>query len=437
MAEQSQKPRGTRDILPEEQPYWQWIINVFTRRAAALGFERIETPSFEFVNVFTRAVGETSDIVEKEMFEVKHFTPDDTDRLNEREPMVLRPEGTAAVVRAYLENGMQTWPQPVRLYYIETMFRYDRPQKGRYREHHQLGLEYFGDSDPTADALIIMGYWQVLRDLGLTKDISFTINSVGDENCRPKYRRKLKTYFEAYKDQLCSDCLKRLTTSPWRILDCKEEHCQAIAAAAPVILDELCRECKLHFETLLEYLDELGVPYNLNPRLVRGLDYYVRTVFEVVDTADSTRQASISGGGRYDGLVKLYGGKDTPAVGTGIGIERLIEKLQERHLKPIVDNPIKIVVIQLGARAKKSGLKLIDQLNMWGLGSTGVFSRESLKSQLKFADKSGAKLAIIVGTREVYDNTVIIRDMKTGVQDTVSLDLLQETLKDRLLIKDQ
>lgn len=427
-----QKPRGTRDILPEEQPYWQWIIATFIKRAESLGFERIETPSFEYASLFSSGIGEASDIVQKEMFEVKRLNQDDEDKGKEREPMILRPEGTTPVVRAYLENGMQTWPQPVRLYYIEPMFRYDRPQKGRYRQHHQLGLEYFGDQDSTADAMIIMAYWQVLRKLGLTENISFTVNSVGDESCRPKYRKKLKNYFEAYKDQLCQDCLRRLATNPWRILDCKEEQCQIIAAGSPVILDELCRDCKAHFETLLEYLDELAIPYNLNPRLVRGLDYYTRTVFEVVDIADATRQTSISGGGRYDNLVKLYGGKDTPAVGTGIGIERLIEKLQERGLKPPMSTPVHIVVIQLGTKARPAGLKLIDQINMWDISTTGAFSKESLKSQLKYADRVGARLAIIVGTREVYDNTVIIRDMKTGAQDTISHDFLEETLKDRL-----
>lgn len=430
MADLIQTPRGTKDILPEEHAYWQWISGLFIKRAKALGFEQIETPTFEYAHIFTKGVGQTSDIVEKEMFAVTRFI--DSKEANEKEPMVLRPEGTAAIARAYVEHGMQTWSQPVRLYYVESMFRYGRPQKGRYREHHQLGLEYFGDSDPAADAMIFLIYWQFLLDLGLTEHITFNVNSLGDEACRPRYRKKLKAYFEPYKDQLCPDCQRRLATNPLRILDCKEESCQKIAAGAPVILDELCSECKAHLETLLEYLDELGIPYNLNPHLVRGLDYYNRTVFEVIDSADTARQSSISGGGRYDGLVKLFGGKETPAVGTGIGIERLIEKLIERGIKPPKEQTIQVTVIPLGDKARKMGLRVIQELNQWEIEATGAFSKESLRAQLKYADKLTTPLAIIIGTREVFDKTLIIRDMKTGVQDTISIDHLEETIKDRL-----
>lgn len=431
MADLLQTTRGTKDILPDEQRYWQWIIATFIKRAESFGFGRIETPTYEYAHVFTRGVGQHSDIVEKEMFEVKRLTKTEGEEA-ERDPMVLRPEGTAAVARAYIEHGMHTWTQPVRLYYIESMFRYDRPQKGRYRELHQLGLEYFGDADPAADAMVIMMQWQLFLDLGLIDGISFTINSLGDDACRPKYRKKLKAYFEKYKDQLCEDCQRRLASNPLRILDCKEATCQQIAKGAPVILDELCKSCKDHLETLLEYLDELGVPYNINPYLVRGLDYYNRTVFEVVDTSDTARQTSLSGGGRYDGLIKLYGGKDTPAFGVGIGIERLVEKLQERDITPPAEQATKIIVIPLGDKAKKAGLKVMQQLNQWGIGASGAFAKESLKSQLKYADKLRVPLAVIIGTREMFDNTVIIRDMKTGVQDTVSIDFLEETLKERL-----
>lgn len=432
MAEQLQTPRGTRDILPEEQPYWQWIIQTFTRRAEGLGFERIDTPTYEAITTFTKGVGQSTDIVEKEMFEVRRLAKQNEESDTDKEALVLRPEGTAAIARAYMQHGMHTWPQPVRLYYIEPMFRYERPQKGRLREHHQLGLEYFGDTDPSADAMVIMLYWQFLTDLGLTENISFTINSLGDDVCRPKYRKKLKGYFEPYKEQLCEDCKRRLTTNPLRILDCKEPACKAIATGAPVILDELCGDCKAHLGTLLEYLDELAIPYNLNPQLVRGLDYYSRTVFEVVDGTDTARQSSLSGGGRYDGLIKLYGGKDTPGVGTGIGIERIIEKLKERNITPPVVPAVKTVVIPLGEKAKKAGLHAMQLLNSWNVGATGAFSKESLKSQLKYADKLGVPFAIIIGTREVFDKAVIIRDMKTGVQDTVPLDILEETIKDRL-----
>lgn len=432
MAELLQTARGTKDILPEDQRYWQWVIETFVKVVEQLGFQRIETPTFEYSHVFTRGVGATSDIVEKEMFEVRRLAQANGEE-QEKDLTVLRPEGTAAVVRAYIEHGMHTWPQPVRLYYIESMFRYDRPQKGRYREFHQLGIEYIGDSDPAADAMVMMLQWRLFQELGLTENIIFNINSLGDDVCRPKYRKKLKAYFEGYKEQLCADCQRRLNANPLRILDCKNPQCHQIAASAPIVLDELCDGCKTHLNTLLEYLDELGIPYNINPYLVRGLDYYSRTAFEVVDTSDTGRQSSINGGGRYDGLIKLYGGKDTPAVGLGIGLERLVEKLQERSIEPPTNNPIKVTVIPLGDKAKKMGLKVIDQLTGWGIGATGAFAKESLNSQLKYATKLGAQLAVIIGAREVFDKTVIIRDMKNGVQDTIGIDLLEETVRDRLV----
>lgn len=431
-----QKPRGTQDILPDDQAYWQWIINSFIKRAEGYGFGRIETPIYEYQSVFTRGVGQTSDIVEKEMFEVKRLAKKSQEQTDtDKETMVLRPEGTAAIVRAYLENGMQTWTQPVRLYYIEPMFRYDRPQKGRYRQHTQLGLEYFGDGEATADAMVMALYWQLLVDLGLANKVTFNVNSLGDEVCRPKYKSKLKAYLKPHYASLCTDCQRRLDQNPLRVLDCKVEACRAIASQAPVLLDELCKGCKLHLENLLEYLDELSIPYSINPQLVRGLDYYNRTVFEATDSADDVRQSSLGGGGRYDSLIKLYGGKDTPAVGVGIGLDRLVEKLKEKGIKPPVSRPINIVVVPLGDKPKKSGLKIIADLNRWGIGATGAFSKESLKSQLKFADKLRVPFALILGSREVFDQTIIIRDMKTGVQDTINLDQLEETLRDRLSAK--
>lgn len=427
-----QTPRGTKDILPDEQPYWSWITGQFIKRASGLGFARIETPIFEYASVFTSGIGKETDIVTKEMFEVKRLTDTKQSEEIEKERLVLRPEGTAAIVRAYIEHGMQTWTQPVRLYYIEPMFRYDRPQRGRYRQHYQLGLEYFGDSEPAADALLILLCWQLMTNLGLDENSTVNINSVGDEVCRPKYRKKLKAYFEPYKAQLCPDCQQRLELNPLRILDCKEPQCQPFIANAPIILDELCPECKAHLGTLLEYLEELNISYNLTPNLVRGIDYYSRTVFEIVDTEDKTRQNSFGGGGRYDSLVKNLGGKETPAVGAGIGVERLIEKLQAKGSKPPPPAPLDVVVVPLGEKAKRAGLKLIADLSRWDFSASGAFAKESLKAQLKYADKLECPLAVIIGTREVFDRSVIIRDMKTGVQDTISYDYLEEVLKERL-----
>ncbi len=433
-----QTPRGTKDILPQEQPYVDLVINSFRSVVESLGFQKIDTPTFEYRSVFVRSVGNESDIVEKELYQVQRLagaegSGSEAGRESTREPLVLRPEGTSAVARAYLEHGMQTWPQPVKLYYISSMFRYDRPQKGRYREHHQLGLELFGELGPHADATIMLAYWQFLSRIQLTDSIVFQVNSLGDETCRPRYRKKLKLYLESQRQHLCADCQRRLATNPLRVLDCKVESCREIASQAPVIIDELCLDCKNHLTTLLEYLDALKISYQLNPHLVRGLDYYRRTVFEVIDAYDAANQASISGGGRYDGLIKLLGGKDTPAVGTGIGIERIIDKLIERGIKPPVDTRPAISVIALGDKARIGALQVINQLAGTPYRLNFAFSKDSLKAQLKAAARERSMQAIIIGSRELFDQTVILRDMTTSLQHTVALAKLNQELVDRLL----
>lgn len=434
MAEIIQKPRGTKDILPDEQKYWQFVEKIVERRCRALEFGKIETPIFEYAKLFSRGIGETTDIVEKEMFEVKRYKNISTQD-EENDQMVLRPEFTASVVRAYIEKGMHVWPQPVKLFSFGPVFRYERPQKGRYRQLWQFNLEVLGSDQPLTDVVVLLLIWQIFTDLGINDSIIIEINSIGCKTCRPKMRKNLINYLSPYNNALCGDCQRRLQTNPLRILDCKEENCQKIVQGAPQLIDMLCTECKSHFKAVLEELDDLNIPYDLNSRLVRGLDYYTRTTFEVVDISDVARQSVLGGGGRYDNLVELYGGKSTPAIGFAGGVERIIEKIKERGVKIPEIRKTDIYMVQIGDKAKKLALKLICELGKAGLAVSCSFGKDSLKSQLKAADKSEAKLTIIIGQREVLDQTVIIKDMFEGCQETIEINELQNYLFNKLRSK--
>ncbi|HHH42393.1 MAG TPA: histidine--tRNA ligase, partial [Chloroflexi bacterium] len=308
-----QRPTGTQDILPEEQPYWEHVRSHAVRLARQAGFERIDVPIFEATDLFARGIGTATDVVEKEM-----YTFEDKGGNS----LTLRPEFTAGVVRAYIEHGMHVRPQPVKLYSLGPVFRYDRPQAGRYRQFHQLNLEILGTQDPAADLEIMLLVWELYAGLGF-QGLSFQLNSTGCPRCRPGYVEVLKAYYQKHIDEICDDCRRRLQTNPLRVLDCKAEQCQPVIAAAPPIGDHLCDECADHFATLREYLDLLDRPYILNHRLVRGLDYYTKTVFEVW-AAGIGAQAAVCGGGRYDGLAEILGGPPTPGVGVAAGIERIV-----------------------------------------------------------------------------------------------------------------
>jgi histidyl-tRNA synthetase len=422
-----QTPRGMADRLPREAKYWRKIEEAVTSLAECYGFERIETPTVEYKDIFAKGVGETTDIVAHQMFLVSR--PGDQDETRE---MVLRPEYTAGIARAYIQHGMQTWPQPVQLYYIGQLFRAERPQKGRYRQFSQFGFEILGDTSPMSDALVILLSWQILISLGVSKKLILEINSIGCEKCRGKIKKTLQTFFLQYQGKLCQSCQSRIATNPLRILDCKNESCQKINSATPVIVDQLCEECKNHFKGLLEYLDELSIPYDLNPKLVRGLDYYTQTVFEFKDPKDTASQSSLGGGGRYDELVKLFGEQDTPATGVSFGIERIVEKMAENKVKIKEKDKCQIVIVQLGEKAKQKGLALLAVLNETGITARSVLGKESLRSQLKVADKLGAPYAIIIGQKEALDKSVILRDMKTGDQESVEIDALETILKLKL-----
>lgn len=432
MKMQLQKPRGTRDILPEEQKYWRFIEDIVDKRCGAFGFGKIETPIMENKELYAKGIGQATDIVEKEMYSVKRFSSETANEDDDKSELVLRPEYTAGIVRAYLEDGMQSWPQPIKLYSFGPIFRYDRPQKGRFRQFWQFNTEVIGDSSPLTDALLILLVWQIFQDLGLKNQIVVEINSLGCKSCRNKIKKQIIDYYKKYKNALCLDCQRRLDTNPFRLLDCKELNCQKIAAGSPQIIDNLCSECKKQFMQVLEYLDELGITYDLNPRLVRGLDYYTRTTFEVRDINDKNRQSSLGGGGRYDNLVEIYGGRPTPAIGFAGGIERIIDKLKELEIDVGSPKVAEIYIIQIGEKAKRMALRLISDLGSKGFSISSAFGKDTLKSQLRTASKNKARIALIIGQREALDKSVIVRDMMEASQETVDLKDLETLLIKKL-----
>ena len=431
-----QTPRGTRDILPDEQKYWRFVRNVFEKKVEAFGCGRIDTPVFEYADIFQKSLGEESDIVSKEMFAVSRAgsinQPLDKPENDDKRTLVLRPEMTASVVRSYIQHGMKIWPQPVKLYYEAQTFRYDRPQAGRFRAFNQFGVEIFGDQDPFTDASVIFLAYQTMQKLGLAKDLTIDINSVGCPVCRAKMKKKLTEYFEKFLPTLCVDCNRRFATNPLRILDCKEEKCQRVAMGAPQLMDLLCTDCKTHFKTVLENLDNLEIPYNLNPRLVRGLDYYTKTVFEFYDSADTGRQTSLLGGGRYDGLLKMFGQTATPAIGFAMGVERIIDKIKEKGVEVPEAKTTDISIVQIGERAQKKCLPLLAALEEKGYDATCILGKESLKGQLRLAAKMRSKFALIIGQREVLDNSIIVRDMEDASQETVKMTKLYDVLEKKL-----
>ncbi len=426
-----QSARGTRDILPEDQVYWDFLSNVIEKKVSAFGFDKITLPIFEDSSIFTRAIGNTTDIVEKELFglsRLSNLVKDDEDKAQ----LALRPEGTAGAVRAYLEHGMASWTQPVRLWYQGPMFRYERPQKGRYREFRQLGVELIGEGSPASDALVILLLWEILVDLGLKDKVIIDINSLGDKNCRARIKQTLTQYFTKFKKNLCTDCQRRLETNPLRLLDCKEASCQPIKAGAPQIVDLLDDECKQHFQSVLEYLDELNIPYDLNRYLVRGLDYYTRTAFEVREIGDNRRQSSLGGGGRYDELIGFYSQKETPAVGFALGLDRLIDLIKTNNIKLPSPKKPDVCIIQIGDIARRFALCLVQEITRAGYNVVTTPGKDSLKGQMRVANKAQAKVALIIGQKEALDKSVIIKDLEDGSQETITQKNLIKRLKEKL-----
>lgn len=411
MSEQFKALQGFRDILPEEQPYWRLVEETASRVAELYGYRRIETPILEDTAVFRKTSGEGTDVVDKEMYSFN----DRADKEGRSTNIALRPEGTAGVVRAYLEHGLFKLPQPVKLYYMSLpMFRHDKPQAGRYREHHQFGCEALGEGEPAVDAEMIALLHQFYTQLGL-KGLRVYINSIGDQNCRPQYIELLKDYYRPLLDQCCDDCKVRFNKNPLRLLDCKEPQDQPKIAAAPKISEHLCEQCELHFDAVKRFLELYEVGYEVNPLLVRGLDYYTRTVFEVA----SSDKLALNGGGRYDGLAEILGGNPTPGIGFGAGIERIILELKRHNITPPTEESPRAFVVYLGrtSELKAAAVGLVAALRHAGLRVEMSYGDRSPKAQMKQANNSGATYALIIGEDELASNGVSIKDLQARMDD--------------------
>jgi histidyl-tRNA synthetase len=387
--------------------------------AARFGFGRIDTPAFENSNLFIRSVGEGTDIVEKEMYSFDDRGGDS---------ITLRAEGTAPVCRAYLEHGMHNLPQPVRLYYFCPVFRYERPQAGRFRQHHQFGVEVLGDADPSVDAEVIEVAWDLMTSLGLN-EINLLINSVGDSECRPAYVAKLKEYYSGHQAVLCDDCKSRLDRNPLRLLDCKVETCHALGNDAPQSAENLCDDCGEHWAKLLSYLDKMQLPYQIDHRLVRGLDYYTRTVFEV-QPVDAGGQSTICGGGRYDGLITELGGRETPGIGFGTGLERLTLNLKRSEV-PVPDEPSPLfLVANVGDDARIAALDLSVRLRRAGVGAILSSGTRGLRGQMRQANALNIPFTLILGDDEIEKGEVVVRNMESSDQESKPLeDFIAEASK--------
>ena len=402
-------PRGTVDILPEGQGYWRHVEDKAKALAQLYGYQRLDTPVFEDAQLFTRSIGEGTDIVTKEMYTFEDRS---------KNVLALRPEGTAPVCRAYLEHGMDNLPQPVKLYYLATIFRYERPQAGRYRQHYQFGFEAIGDADPALDAEVIEMAWRFFDSLGLTKLYLF-INSIGCRACRPGYLQSLKGYYASRLTGLCPDCQTRFEKNPLRLLDCKKPTCYDVAEAAPKSADYLCPECGAHFGSVRKYLDALELPYEINHRLVRGLDYYTKTVFEIQPPGEGA-QSALGGGGRYDDLIEELGGKPTPAIGFASGIERVVLNLKKDKISVPDSAGPQIFIAHVGSEAVLEAAKLASSLRKEGIAAILATGDRSLKAQLRQADGLHSSYVAIIGEDEVKNGTVTLRNMKTSEQKAVA-----------------
>ncbi|MHB8621123.1 MAG: histidine--tRNA ligase [Chloroflexota bacterium] len=402
----AQAPRGTQDILPAAQPHWDLIRETASAVARQFGYRRIDTPIFEDTGVFERAVGEGTDIAEKEM-----YTFEDKGGAS----LTLRAEGTAPVVRAYLEHGMFKWPAPVKLFYICPIFRFERPQAGRFRQHHQFGVEALGETAPALDAEVIELLWTVYARLDL-KGLSLQINSIGDGRCRPAYLQALRDYYERHLGEVCDDDRVRFEKNPLRMLDCKVPTCQPIADRAPHSADYLCPECEEHFAGVRHSLDLRGLTHEVNFRLVRGLDYYTRTVFEIWP-AHGGSQSTIGGGGRYDGLAEQLGGRPTPGTGFGSGIERIILSYQEAHPEGLASPAPEVFVVALGADQRDLATRLLTELRQAGLSAESTYGDRGTGAQFKAAGTSGARFALVLGPDEVAAGQAGLKDLRSADRD--------------------
>ena len=421
MALLTQAPKGTQDLLPPKSGEWQAVEEVMRSEAALHGFGEVRTPVFEHTELFLRSVGDTTDVVEKQMY-----------TFNDKggRSITLRPEGTAGAVRAMLEHALYNDGLPVKLYYLTSCYRYEKPQAGRLREFHQFGVEMFGAAAPVADAEVICLAKSIFDRLGV-KNLTLELNSIGCPECRAKFHQALKEYFEGYRDQLCETCLSRLERNPMRILDCKSPVCSKIAEGAPHILDYLCDDCREHFEGVQSYLKAAGVEFVINPTIVRGLDYYTRTVFEFVSN-DLGAQSTVCGGGRYDGLTEQMGGKPMAGLGFGLGLERLMLVLEAQKIQMPAPPACEVYIASMGEAASKEAFRLVNELQHSGVAAACDLCARGLKAQMKYANKIGAAFTLVLGDNELAQKSAKIKNMKTGEEKPISLD--EKFMEDYLTI---
>lgn len=406
-----QRPNGTKDVVPSQMYKWNTVEALVKSHAEAYGFREIRIPTFESTSLFVRSVGDTTDVVQKEMYSVS-ATGD--------EGYTLRPEGTAGTIRALIENGLLNEGLPQKLFYVLSCFRHEKPQAGRLREFHQFGVEMAGTKDPRADAEVISLAKSILDAAGL-RNIQLNINSIGCPECRAKYQQALRDYFAPHIDKMCDTCHTRLEKNPLRLLDCKSEICSEIAKDAPSILDHLCDECREHFESLQKYLSAMGIEYKINPRIVRGLDYYTKTVFEFV-SEDIGSQGTVCGGGRYDGLIETLSDKPCPALGFGMGLERLILTMENQGVEFAEEEQCDIYIGSMGDAAAVKAMQICRSLRADGVRAECDVVGRSVRAQMKYADKLNAKFSVVIGDSELEAGKAALKDMKSGEQNDIPLD---------------
>ncbi|WP_432401222.1 histidine--tRNA ligase [Wukongibacter sp. M2B1] len=414
-------PRGTKDVLPSKVYKWAYVEKMFSEICEKFGYKEIRTPVFEHTELFKRSVGETTDIVQKEMYTFSD---------NGGRDITLKPEGTAPVVRAFVENKIYADAQPTKLFYITPCFRYERPQAGRLRAFHQFGVEVFGAKNPSVDAEVISVAMTFFKKLGL-ENLELKINSIGCPKCRQKYSEALREFLKQKLDKLCNTCSDRYERNPMRIIDCKKEECQEEIKDAPLILDYICDECREHFNKLQKYLDLMELEYEIDPRIVRGLDYYNRTAFEII-SREIGSQATVCGGGRYDGLVEEVGGPETPGVGFGLGIERLLLTLENNNINIPEPKGIDVFIVTMGDRAYERAIEISQKLRMNMVAVDIDHMGRSTKAQFKFSNKLNSLYTIVIGDNELDNNVVSLKNMETGNQDEIALDSIVDEIVNRV-----
>lgn len=416
-----QGPRGTKDILPKESYKWVYVENLFRKVCSLFGYEEIRTPIFEHTELFKRGVGETTDIVQKEMYSFQD---------NGGRDITLKPEGTAPAVRAFIQDKLYADAQPTKLFYITPCFRYERPQAGRLRAFHQFGIEAFGSTSPSIDAEVMALAMEFFKRVGLSK-LELRVNSVGCPHCRGEYNNILKDYLREKMDKLCKTCEDRFERNPLRILDCKNDSCKVETENAPLMVDHLCGECKDHFEKTQSYLKNMGINYVVDPKIVRGLDYYTKTAFEII-SEDIGAQSTVCGGGRYDGLVEELGGPKTPGIGFGMGIERLLLTLENNNIEIPKREGLDIFIVTIGEKAENESFSIIKSLRENDISCDKDHIGRSVKAQFKYSDKADAKYTIVLGDEEIEKDIVKLKNMATSEQTEIKLSEIMTQLKNML-----